>query len=65
MKCNFSLCLRGPIDAVFILRRMHEEYHAKGKTLYVCFVDLRIDRVLRKVLEWAVKKEDQKFWLDQ
>ena len=25
---------RGTIDAVFILRRMQEGYHAKGKTLY-------------------------------
>ena len=26
---------RGSIDAVFILRRMQEEYHAKGYKLYV------------------------------
>ena len=26
---------RGTIDAVFILRRMQEEYHAKGKS-YIC-----------------------------
>ena len=26
---------RGTIDAVFILRRMQEEYHAKGKKLCV------------------------------
>ena len=31
---------RGTIDAVFILRRMQEEYHTKGKKLYVCFVGL-------------------------
>ena len=31
---------RGTIDAVFILRRMQEEYHAKGKKLCLCFVDL-------------------------
>ena len=31
---------RGTIDAVFILRRMQEEYYAKGKKLYMCFVDL-------------------------
>ena len=31
---------RGIIDAVFILRRMHEEHHAKRKKLYMCFVDL-------------------------
>ena len=30
---------RETIDAVFILRRMQEDYHAKGKTLYMCFVD--------------------------
>ena len=24
------------LDAVFILRRMIEKYHAKGKTLYMC-----------------------------
>ena len=26
---------RGTIDAVYILRRLQEEYHAKGKTLFV------------------------------
>ena len=30
---------RGSIDAVFIMRRKQEEYHAKGKKLYMCFVD--------------------------
>ena len=29
MKCNLALSERGTIDAVFILRRKHEEYHAK------------------------------------
>ena len=33
---------RGMIAAVFIVRRMQEEYHAKGKKLYMCFVDLEI-----------------------
>ena len=28
------------IDAVFILRRIHEQYLAKQKKLYMCFVDL-------------------------
>ena len=28
------------IDAVFILRRMQEEYQAKGEKLYMCFGDL-------------------------
>ena len=31
---------RGTIDPVFILKRMQEEYHAKGKKLHMCFVDL-------------------------
>ena len=47
------------IDAVFILRRMQGEYHAKGEELYVCIVDLEkaFDRVPRKVLEWAMRKK--------
>ena len=58
----------GTIDAVFILRRMQEEYHAKEKTLYMCFVDLEkaFNIVLMKVLEWTMsRKEYQNFWLDQ
>ena len=47
---------RGTIVAVFILRMMQEEYHAKGKTLCTCFVNLwkAFDSVLSKVLEWAM-----------
>ena len=54
-----SMPERGTIDAVFIIRRMQEEYHAKGKKLHMCFVDLEkaFDRVLRKVLEWAMRKK--------
>ena len=50
---------KGTIDAVFILRRMQEEHHAKGKKLYMYFVNLEkaFDRVLRKVLEWALRKK--------
>ena len=50
---------RGTIDAVFILRRMQEEYHAKGKKLYVCFENLEkaFDRVQRKMMEWAMRKK--------
>ena len=58
----------GTIDAVFVLRRMQEEYHAKGKQLYMCVMDVEkaFDRVPRKVLEWAMRnKKYQKFWLDQ
>ena len=44
---------------MFILRMILEEYHAKGKKFYVCFVDLKkaFDRVPRKVLDWAMKKK--------
>ena len=31
---------KGTIDAVFILRRLQEEYLDKEKKLYMCFVDL-------------------------
>ena len=51
---------RGTIYGVFILRRMQEEYHAKVKKLYLCFVDLKkaFDRVPRKVLEWAMREKE-------
>ena len=50
---------RGTIEAVFILRRMQEECHTKGKKLYLCFVDLEkaFDSVPEKVLEWAMRKK--------
>ena len=43
----------GTIDAVFILRRLQEEYLDKEKKLYLCFVDLEkaFDKVPRKVLK--------------
>ena len=49
---------RGTIDAAFILRRL-QEYDAKGKKLYMCFVDLEkaYDRETRKVVEWAMRKK--------
>ena len=51
---------RGTIDAVFILRRMHEQCHDKGKKLYLCFVELEEDvgRVPRKVLERALRNKE-------
>ena len=41
---------------MFISRRLHEEYHSKGKKL--CFFDIvkAFGRVPRKVLEWVMKK---------
>ena len=59
---------RGTIDNVFILRRMQEEYHAKVKKMYMCFVDIEkaFDRDPRKVMELGMrKKEYQKYWLGQ
>ena len=58
---------RGTIDAVFMLSRLQKEYHARGKKLCMCFVDLEkaLDRVPRKVLEWAMRKKYQTFWVDQ
>ena len=49
---------KGTIDAVFILRRLQEEYLDKEKKLYMCLVDLEkaFDRVPRKVLEWTMRK---------
>ena len=50
---------RGTIKAVFILRRMQEQYHAKGIKLYMRFMDLEkaFDGVPRKSLEWTMRKK--------
>ena len=50
---------RGTIDAVHILRRQQEKYHAKGKKLYMHFVELEkaLNRIPRKMLEWAMKEK--------
>ena len=50
---------RGTIDAVFIMRRLQEEYHAKGKKLYMCFEDLKkaFVRVPRKVIGMGNEEE--------
>ena len=52
--------VRGTIHVVFFLRMMQEEYHAKGKKLYMCFVDLMnaFDRVPWKMLDWAMRKNE-------
>ena len=51
---------KGTMDAIFIVRRMQEEYQKKDKKLYMCFVDMEkaFDRVPRKVMEWAMRKKD-------
>ena len=42
------------------MRKLHEKYNAKGKKLYMCFVDLEkaFGRVPRKVFELAMKKKE-------
>ena len=47
------------MDAIFVVRRMQEEYQKKVKKLYMCFVDMEkaFDRVPRKVMEWAMRKK--------
>ena len=49
---------KGTVDAIFIVRRMQEEYQKKDK-LCMCFVDMEkaFDRVPRKVMEWAMRKK--------
>ena len=50
---------KGTIEAVFILRRIQEEYLVKQKKLYMCFVDLEkaFDKLPRKIVEWAMRKK--------
>ena len=50
---------KGTTDALFILRRMQEEFRGREKKLYKCFVDLEkaFDRVPRKVMEWVLRKK--------
>ena len=42
---------KGTVDAIFIVRRMQEEYQKKDKKLYMCFVDMEkaFDTVPRKM----------------
>ena len=50
---------RRTTDALFVVRRMQEEYRDKKKKLYLCFVNIEkaFDRVPRKVMEWALRKK--------
>ena len=50
---------KGTVGAIFIVRRMPEEYQKKDKKLYMCFVDMEkaFDRMPRKVMEWAMREK--------
>ena len=50
---------KGTTHALFILRRMQEEFREREQKLYMCFVDLdkAFNRVPRKVTEWALRKK--------
>ena len=50
---------KGTTRALFILRRIQEEFRGKEKKLCICFVDLEkaFDRVRRKMAERALKKK--------
>ena len=39
---------------------MQEKHQKKDKKLYMCFVDMEktLNRVPRKVMEWAIRKKD-------
>jgi len=58
MQCGF-MPGNGTTDALFVVRRMQEEYRDKEKNLYMCFLDLEkaFDRVPRKVMEWPMRKK--------
>ena len=49
----------------FFVRQMQENFRVKGKKLYFGFVDLEkaFDRVLRKVIRWAMRKLGVEEWL--
>ena len=48
---------KGTVDAIFIVRRMQEEYQKKDKKLYMCFVDMEkaFDIMPRKVMKRAMR----------
>ena len=43
---------RGTTDALFVVRRIQDQYRDKKKKLYMCFVDIEkaFDRAPRKVI---------------
>ena len=56
---------RGTTDAIFVVPQLQEKYLAVNKRLYMAFVDLEkaFDRVLRKVIWWALRKLGVEEWI--
>ena len=50
---------KATVDAIFIVRKMQDEYQKNNKKLYMCFVDMEkaFDRVPTKLREWAMRKK--------
>ena len=50
---------KGTVDAIFIVRKMQDEYQKNNKKLYMCFNGMKIafDRVPTKVRKWAMRKK--------
>ena len=57
---QFGFCPgKSTTDALFIMRRIQEGYSQKKRNAYHIFVDLEkaFDRVPRKVIEWALRRQ--------
>jgi len=56
---------KGTTDAIFIVRQMQDKFKTKGKKLYFGFMCLEkaLDRVLREVIRWAMRKLGVEEWL--